>query len=156
MGCVRSTQQKLKYFFMFFSVVISNTPRTCDHNMSNLTFPQVPRTEPEQRIPLNEGDHELFRQDGFHLGNCLLSFQHDMGRFLGERWSEDYDEEINKIKGCDSANVLEVFAESIEYGTCGGDAILDDMFTFCSHEEMTLLSDNTRKVLYYFFNMQFA
>jgi hypothetical protein len=120
--------------------------------------PATPASGPtkKQLVPLNNKDYEVFSQKGFDLDECLLSFQHDIGNFLNARWSQTYLVEINLIKECHPTQVLETFASSIRYGTWMSDAILDDLLTGCTDEEMDMLSLNTKKVFGHFFHMYFA
>ena len=99
-------------------------------------------------------DYQVFRDNQDDLQKCIQAFQKDMPAFLRQRWREEYERDIEDFQTAEEP--LTFFNNIIgNYPSTTGDAILDDLFTFVEKEHMDLLSEDTRQILSYFYNMQF-
>ena len=103
---------------------------------------------------VTEKDYQVFRDNKDDLEKCIQAFQKDMPAFLRQRWKEEYECDIEDFQTAEEP--LKFFNKMIaNYPSWGGDAILDDLFTFVDDEDMDLLTEDTLQVLSYFYNMQF-
>ena len=115
--------------------------------------------EPEQaqqqdKSFVTEKDYQVFRDNQDDLEKCIQAFQKDMPAFLRQRWREEYERDIQDFQTAEEP--LTFFNKMIgSYPSTAGDAILDDLFTFVKKEHMDLLSEDTRQILSYFYNMLF-
>jgi len=114
-------------------------------------MPGVTTREQYNNNFITQKDYDEFKKNDDDLERCIAAFKREVPAFLRVRWQEKYEEEIKKIETSDTP--LQAFNDCINFPSWGADAILDDLFTATSDEDLNLISFDSYAIFGYFYGI---
>jgi hypothetical protein len=107
---------------------------------------------------ITSADYEEFKKNDDDLDRCIKAFHTEMPSFLRKIWIHSdcenpiqYEADIKRLE--QSTTPLITFNQIINWGWAKGAALMDDMFTFNSEEELNMLSADSYSIIGYFYNI---